>query len=252
MADHIEHFDVSLMNLDEQNLVIGAKKILRWIKADWPDQETMYKTWDEENRANRIVKFWNNSDHNEKNAVLVKIFGSKTGLIIDRFVDNFGSVSRIKSEIAFLENHLQNLNSPIVFCHNDLALRNIICDGNVTFVDYKFAGPNFQSFDVANLFMNVTEAGETDCLKSEFIQNWLKEYLIVFNKLNRIAVPSNSDVQILNSQVHASFLASYFFWSLWSLAWSLIAENPKIDYFEKSLVLIRRYQQIKTKSQIVI
>ena len=37
-----------------------------------------------------------------------------------------GSVEELRRECDELKSHLDQLNSPIVFCHNDLTYRNII------------------------------------------------------------------------------------------------------------------------------
>ena len=43
-----------------------------------------------------------------------------------RFTDNLPPKSDLKKEVEELWNHLENLNSPVVFCHNDLLPANII------------------------------------------------------------------------------------------------------------------------------
>lgn len=54
-----------------------------------------------------------------------------------------------------LKNFLSNLDSPIVFSHNDLLLGNVIYNENknkVTFIDYEYADYNYQAFDIGNHF----------------------------------------------------------------------------------------------------
>lgn len=54
-----------------------------------------------------------------------------------------------------LETHLVPLDCPVVFCHNDLVVRNIIWNpssSSVSFIDYEYAFPNYQPFDIANHF----------------------------------------------------------------------------------------------------
>lgn len=62
---------------------------------------------------------------------------------------------RIKEEITFLKNVLLTLDSPIVFAHNDLLLGNVIYteyENTVTFIDYEYAGYNYQAYDIGNHF----------------------------------------------------------------------------------------------------
>lgn len=54
-----------------------------------------------------------------------------------------------------LEVHLTPLGCPVVFCHNDLVMRNIIWDedsSSVSFIDFEYSAPNYQPFDIANHF----------------------------------------------------------------------------------------------------
>lgn len=50
---------------------------------------------------------------------------------------------------------LAPLGCPVVFCHNDLVMRNIIWDedsASVSFIDFEYSAPNYQPFDIANHF----------------------------------------------------------------------------------------------------
>jgi ethanolamine kinase len=47
------------------------------------------------------------------------------------------------------------LNDHLVFCHNDLLLANILHDKGkdaIAFIDFEYAGPNYQAYDIANHF----------------------------------------------------------------------------------------------------
>ncbi|XP_013013470.1 ethanolamine kinase 2 isoform X1 [Cavia porcellus] len=64
-------------------------------------------------------------------------------------------VEVLERELAWLKEHLSQLNSPVVFCHNDLLCKNIIYDsakGRVQFIDYEYTGYNYQAFDIGNHF----------------------------------------------------------------------------------------------------
>jgi Predicted choline kinase involved in LPS biosynthesis len=66
-----------------------------------------------------------------------------------------GGVSQLQSDWQYIETALSKTKSPVVFCHNDLLLGNIIYDeteDKVTFIDYEYAGVNYQAFDIANHF----------------------------------------------------------------------------------------------------
>jgi aminoglycoside phosphotransferase (APT) family kinase protein len=63
--------------------------------------------------------------------------------------------SKLEEEYAVLKAELCSVGSPIVFCHNDLLLANIIHNANkstVTFIDYEYSNYNYQAFDIGNHF----------------------------------------------------------------------------------------------------
>lgn len=85
-------------------------------------------------------------------------------LIPDRFTDPVKD-QRVKatlptkdgfiSEFHNLYEILEKTKSPILFCHNDLLPGNVIYtedNNSVTFIDYEYAEPNFQAFDIGNHF----------------------------------------------------------------------------------------------------
>lgn len=72
-----------------------------------------------------------------------------------RFQEMNLSKSAIEDEIQFLKDKLEQSSNPIVFAHNDLLLGNVIyteSTNSVTFIDYEYAGYNYQAFDIGNHF----------------------------------------------------------------------------------------------------
>lgn len=72
-----------------------------------------------------------------------------------RFVNSFGSITKLRIEFEWLKSHLTKTTSPIVFAHNDLLLGNVIYnidEGTISFIDYEYATYNYQAFDIANHF----------------------------------------------------------------------------------------------------
>jgi thiamine kinase-like enzyme len=68
---------------------------------------------------------------------------------------NLPSKAKLTKELEWLMAHLEKFRSPLVLCHNDLLLGNIIYDERsnvVHFIDFEYAGPNYQAYDIANLF----------------------------------------------------------------------------------------------------
>ncbi|GAA6084823.1 ethanolamine kinase 2 isoform X1, partial [Tachysurus ichikawai] len=61
----------------------------------------------------------------------------------------------LEEEIAWMKEHLSQLGSPVVLCHNDLLCKNIIHnlkEGYVRFIDYEYSSYNYQAFDIGNHF----------------------------------------------------------------------------------------------------
>uniref|UniRef100_A0A5F9D697 ethanolamine kinase n=1 Tax=Oryctolagus cuniculus TaxID=9986 RepID=A0A5F9D697_RABIT len=92
-------------------------------------------------------------------------------------------VEVLEWELAWLKEHLSQLDSPVVFCHNDLLCKNIIYDsakGHVRFIDYEYAGYNYQAFDIGNHFNEFAGVNEVDYCRypaRETQLQWLHYYL---------------------------------------------------------------------------
>lgn len=65
------------------------------------------------------------------------------------------STDELKIELNQLKDVVSQINSPVVFAHNDLLLGNILyndCDNRVNFIDYEYADYNYQAYDIGNHF----------------------------------------------------------------------------------------------------
>lgn len=75
--------------------------------------------------------------------------------MISRFENLIRPTSVLIHEYQVLKENLLTLDTPTVFCHNDLLLTNILHntrENKVTFIDFEYAAYNCQSFDIANHF----------------------------------------------------------------------------------------------------
>merc|ERR1719147_134051 len=75
----------------------------------------------------------------------------------NRLVTEFLSKQQLLDEANYLEQLLSESDCPIVFCHNDALLGNIVLrrdEGNlaVTFIDLEYGAANYGAFDIANHF----------------------------------------------------------------------------------------------------
>lgn len=127
------------------------------------------------------------------------------------------------------------MKSPILFCHNDLLLGNVIYteeSNKVTFIDYEYAEPNHQAFDIGNHFSEFPGIGSdlesaidyTKYPSKEFQLEWLRVYLQEFQDSSNI---SDEDIEVLYKQVNKFALASHFLWTCWSL---IQAEHSTINF----------------------
>lgn len=150
------------------------------------------------------------------------------------------------------------LKSPIVFCHNDLLLKNIIYDetkNKVTFIDFEYSDYNYQAFDIANHFCEFCGVDEFDPSlypNKEFQTTWLKTYLSKWHSLNGI----NLTLSELERQVNQMLetidkfsLAAHLYWGLWALVQAI---NSTIDFDFLSFALKRLEEYYKRKNELFI
>lgn len=150
-----------------------------------------------------------------------------------RVKTKFPSVASLREEFHELYSALEKSNSPVLFCHNDLLLGNIVYTpeaNKVTFIDYEYAEPNHQAFDIGNHFAEFPGIDSDNGIdysiypSREFQIEWLRVYLEEFHETSEI---SDDDVEKLYKQVNKFALSSHFLWTCWSL---IQAENSTIDF----------------------
>ncbi|XP_055454048.1 ethanolamine kinase 2 isoform X2 [Psammomys obesus] len=159
-------------------------------------------------------------------------------------------VEELEQELAWLKEHLSQLDSPVVFCHNDLLCKNIIYDsakGHVRFIDYEYAGYNYQAFDIGNHFNEFAGVNEVDYshYPSREIQlQWLHYYL----EAQKGTAATPREVERLYAQVNKFALASHFFWALWALIQN---QYSTISFDFLRYAVIRFNQYFKVKPQVL-
>ncbi|XP_055635076.1 ethanolamine kinase-like [Toxorhynchites rutilus septentrionalis] len=141
----------------------------------------------------------------------------------------FPSAAQLRRDFDDLYGKLRRLDSPVVFCHNDLLLGNVIFSSDtnrVTFIDYEYAAYNHQAFDIGNHFTEFAGIDEIDYDRypsKEFQLQWLRVYLEEFNGESC----TESDLEKLYVHVNQFALASHFLWAVWAL---IQAEHSNIDF----------------------
>lgn len=135
----------------------------------------------------------------------------------------------IREELRILKIELEKLNSPIVFSHNDLLLKNIIYSSesnSVAFIDYEYAAYNYQAFDIGNHFAEFAGVDNIDYSRypnKEFQWKWLEAYLSQDGHME----VQERDIEGLYVHVNKFMLLSHIFWGIWAL---IQAEHSYINF----------------------
>lgn len=145
------------------------------------------------------------------------------------------SKDELRKELDALKEHLESLNSPVVFCHNDLLLKNIIYNkekGCVYFIDHEYAMYNYEHFELGNHFCEYAGVDDLDFTRypdKEYQFDWLRNHLQQY-AVKRGESPdtvTDRDVEECYVKTNKFALAAHFFWGTWGL---VQAKNSLIDF----------------------
>ncbi|KAJ3271863.1 Ethanolamine kinase [Terramyces sp. JEL0728] len=161
------------------------------------------------------------------------------------FKESGFTLNQLREELLELQSHLEKLESPVVFCHNDLLSGNLIYNSeqdSCAFIDYEYGCPNYRGFDIGNHFC---EFGGFDCDWTKypdeaFQKAWLKEYLSAKGE----GVVGDAKLDAVYREVLAFSLAAHFFWSLWALIQAEISDID-FDYIEYAVMRLQEYYRRK-------
>ncbi|XP_052270791.1 ethanolamine kinase 1-like isoform X2 [Dreissena polymorpha] len=123
-----------------------------------------------------------------------------------RYKETVKSKGELREELAMLQSHLEVLDSPVVFCHNDLLLKNILYDQDKGVDDVDFSRYPDRAHQLRwlrnYLELKAVDAGQPDTVTDQDVERC---YVIT----NKFA------------------LAGHLFWGLWGL---VQAKNSLIDF----------------------
>ncbi|XP_015253370.1 PREDICTED: ethanolamine kinase 1-like [Cyprinodon variegatus] len=181
-------------------------------------------------------------------ALISKCFKEHDGLSLE-----VPSPQALRKELLWLQQSLSLLDSPVVLCHNDLLCKNIIYnqrEGSVKFIDYEYAGYNYQAYDIGNHFNEFAGLNEVDYShypQRAFQLQWLRSYLEAYKEhKGQDGEVTDKEVEILYVQVNKFTLASHFFWGLWAL---IQAKFSTIDFDFLGYATQRFKQYFKMKPE---
>lgn len=120
------------------------------------------------------------------------------------------------------------------------------------FIDYEYAGYNYQAYDIGNHFNEFAGVNEVDynLYPDRALQlQWLQSYLEAYKEFKGFSGDvSEKEVEVLYIQVNQFALASHFFWGLWAL---IQAKYSRIDFDFLGYAIVRLSQYFKMKSEVM-
>jgi len=182
----------------------------------------------------------------------------------DRRRNHLPSSDELKAIVAEMEEKIKaKTTSPLVFCHNDLLVANIVWnrdDDRTYFIDFEYGGFNYLAYDIANHFNEHTgvDAVLDHSLypDKEYQLQWLTNY-IRFSKahqkslsltdvkaVNQVPV-SPEELEELYADVQRQAVLSDLMWSLWAIRQ---AEVSTID-FDFMAYAISKYEGFRIKRE---
>lgn len=127
----------------------------------------------------------------------------------------------------------------------------LLFPGNVKFIDYEYAGYNYQAYDIGNHFNEFAGLNEVDYSHypgRAFQLQWLRSYLEAYKEhKGQCSEVTDREVEILFVQVNQFALASHFFWGLWAL---IQAKFSTIDFDFLGYAVLRFNQYFKMKPEV--
>ncbi|KAJ8657478.1 hypothetical protein O0I10_006780 [Lichtheimia ornata] len=162
-----------------------------------------------------------------------------------KLFDSRFDIHKMRSEMEELITLLEQLDSPVVFSHNDLLYGNIIFDDekeDASFIDYEYGSYAFRGFDIGNHF---NEFASFDCDYSkypskDFQLQWFEWYLTEYNGVK----PSQQELEHVYREVEGFSLASHYYWGLWALVQATISDID-FDYLNYAILRFNEYERRK-------
>nr|CAD7455200.1 unnamed protein product [Timema tahoe] len=171
-------------------------------------------------------------------------------------------------ELHWLKKFLKSVNSPVVFCHNDLQEGNILLRNSppnslgtrmngtptkkrsvqmtpkhqrLVVIDFEYCSYNYRGFDFANhmcewLYDYTNEQhpyfwARTDSYPTQEQQErFIVSYLRMMQREQETEEVSQQEVTKLLAEIRTFTLASHFFWGLWSFVNASVSTIP-FDYW---------------------
>ncbi|CDW55529.1 choline:ethanolamine kinase [Trichuris trichiura] len=167
---------------------------------------------------------------------------------------------RVMSELELVRQFLNNSDSPVVFCHNDLHQGNILLPEesqdrckDVVFIDYEYSSYNYRAFDIANhfnewMFDYAVSSSPGFVVSSEHFPNESSQKLFFSGYLKELQRPASGEsLEALYAEVAGFVPITNFFWAVWGL---LQFEISPIDFDFLEFAKVRFHLYFKNRRAI--
>jgi len=171
-----------------------------------------------------------------------------------RFAKEYLTKAELREEASQLECLLSSSSSPVVFCHNDVLLANVVVqDDKVLFIDMEYGAPNYAAYDIANHFCEFVGMPEGDGPQLDYEKwfpgrkyqmEWIHKYLTEYHMLVDQPPPTQEQVESTYSTVQQFTLCAHLFWSVWAV---IQAHNSNIDFdfLDYAIQRMKEYKRMK-------
>ncbi|XP_030759677.1 choline/ethanolamine kinase [Sitophilus oryzae] len=176
------------------------------------------------------------------------------------FIKDLLNDVNLKEEAKWLKMRLEQENSPVVFCHNDMQEGNILMcmdqdkennplDKQIVIIDFEYCSYNYRGFDIANHFIEwvYDYKEENHPFFTEDRKNYPTEkQRLTFIKAYLEERKSRENPRKVLKEVEVFTLATNFFWSLWAFINADTSQIP-FGYWEYGFSRLTAYFQLKER-----
>eukprot|EP01127_Copromyxa_protea_P013077 TRINITY_DN3477_c0_g1_i1.p1 TRINITY_DN3477_c0_g1~~TRINITY_DN3477_c0_g1_i1.p1 ORF type:complete len:615 (+),score=145.20 TRINITY_DN3477_c0_g1_i1:187-1845(+) len=170
----------------------------------------------------------------------------------------------IESELIELKARLKALDSPILFCHNDLLAGNMMYDeegDDLFFIDYEYGSYNYRGFEFGNHFCewtldysleempkfriipeNYPTPEQQEQLFTAYLRQWKR--LKAGGQAGVDINPTKEEIAVLAREANEYALAAQILWSLWGIIQSSSSEI-QFGYLEFAHARLGEYFRLK-------
>jgi len=161
------------------------------------------------------------------------------------------------TELNILEGELRDLGSPVVFCHNDLLLNNIVYnkeEDRTYFIDFEYGAYNYEAYEIGNHFCEYAGVDDVDYNlypDKPYQLKWLRRYLEHSAREKNKDCPQSvteNDVERLYVLVNKFALAAHYWWGVWGI---LQACFSTIDFDFLGYAALRLNEYFKKKEEFL-